>query len=146
VEFGVEDPQFANAGLRVSPGGLVVVLFRRGFADDFESNARGIVAWFPETELLQGLAPIGKRRMGDRQKEIRVNADAGVGLVPAAGEVDGDEGVEAKAPGPGEEDQLEEGDGAVVEGVLGHVFFVEEGAREGRNREDNNRLGHGSGG
>jgi hypothetical protein len=34
----------------------------------------------------------------------------------------------------------------VVEGVLGHVFFVEEGAREGRNREDNNRLGHGSGG
>jgi hypothetical protein len=142
VQFRIEDPQLANASLSVSPGGLVVVLGGGGFADNLQGDARRVVAWFPEAELLQGLAAREEGRVGDRQEEIGVNAEASVGLVPAAGEVDGDEGVDAEALGPGEEDQLEEGDGAVVEGVLGHVFDVEEGARERRRGEGDDGLGH----
>jgi hypothetical protein len=143
VEFRVEDPEFPGAGLAVGPGGFFVVLVGGGFADDLDGDARRSVARLPEAKLLQRTATVEKRRMGDREEEVGVDADAGVGSVPAASEVAGDEGVEVKALDPPGEDLSEECKDLIVEGVLGHVVEVEEGAREGRREGRHDVLGHG---
>jgi hypothetical protein len=101
-----------------------------------------VVSRFPETKLLEGTATVEERRMREGEEEIGVDADTGVGFIPAASEVDGDEGVEVETLDPGEKDQFEQGNGLMVEGVLGQVVAVEEGAREGRSEGRNDVLGH----
>ncbi|MCU0656801.1 MAG: hypothetical protein MUF64_16575 [Polyangiaceae bacterium] len=77
----------------------------------------------PETKLPERVE-IGRRWLDEA--EVGVDADAGIAGVEATGEVVSHQHVATRPYSPGTQQQLQQQDGLVVDGFLGHILLVEQ--------------------